>query len=977
MLPDPSSESAPAVISVPQSEATYEVPYRLLIEQIPGITYVASFDAPIKTLYVSPQVEQILGYPPADFIHLGWPHAIHAADRDRVLAEVTRAGEQGVGFSIEYRVITASGDARWVLDEARVAHDERGLPTHVHGVMMDITQRKEAEQRLAESEHKFRLLAENATDIIFRLELEPSLHYSYISPAVSTWLGYSPQEFYDDFRLAEKVVNPDDLAWLRRGFLGAAEDRAVIFRALHRNGHDVWLELRHVPVRDHSGRVIAHEGIMRDVTARTYAEQRLAEASQTMRTLIDNAPVAIVQVDTDFNIILWNPMAEKMFGWTEQEVLGKPLPMMPAQRQGLVYETMVSVLEGTHLTNWEAHPVTSSGRRLDVVVSAACIRDSAGQPAGLVVMYADDTARIAAERDLRRSEELYRTLVESLQDSVTVRDRDGRYVLVNSECALRLGQSREELVGKTNGDVHDPEAAHKADEDDAMVLATGQMIDTVMEFSGRERAPRCQVRKTPLKSPTGEVVGVVTISRDITQQERAAKAARDSEQRFKSIFDNTAVGVILTDPTGVIVAANGAMGKFMGYAPDELIGMNGFALAVRYPDAAERVRRGIADGTLNEVSFEGPFRRKDGSSGWGAVVASVKRNEMGLAEFLVVVVEDMTERHDFEVALKEATSTLEATINSSPVAILSLDREMVVKVWNPAAERLFGWTAAELVGKILPSALRDPDREAPLWHNLVRSGIPASNVELRRHRRDGSAVEVSLSISPVLDETGSVTGVVGMYSDITERKRAEIVLKKSLSALRESMEGTIHAMAEMTELRDPYTAGHQRRVSEIAVAIATRMGLSADEIECIRLAGLVHDIGKIGIPSEILTRPGKLGELELTLAKMHPQAGYDMLKSIRFPWPIAEVVLQHHERMDGSGYPRGLVGNEIMVAARVLAAADVLEAMSSHRPYRPALGFPAALQEIQSGRGVLYDAAVVDACDEILLSPIASSPWQG
>ena len=180
--------------------------------------------------------------------------------------------------------------------------------------------------------------------------------------------------------------------------------------------------------------------------------------------------------------------------------------------------------------------------------------------------------------------------------------------------------------------------------------------------------------------------------------------------------------------------------------------------------------------------------------------------------------------------------------------------------------------------------------------------------------------------------------------------------------LQKNMLQTVKAIAGIVEVRDPYTSGHQVRVAELACEIARQMGLTADEQQAINLAGLVHDLGKVSIPAEILSKPGRLNEIEYGLIKIHPQVGYDILKGVDFSWPIAQMVWQHHERLDGSGYPHGLKGEEILLGARILSVADIVEAMSSHRPYRPGLGMEAALEEIERGRGMHYDAQVVDAC---------------
>ena len=198
--------------------------------------------------------------------------------------------------------------------------------------------------------------------------------------------------------------------------------------------------------------------------------------------------------------------------------------------------------------------------------------------------------------------------------------------------------------------------------------------------------------------------------------------------------------------------------------------------------------------------------------------------------------------------------------------------------------------------------------------------------------------------------------------EITERKRVEEELRQSYEKLRRTLEGTVHALASTAEKRDPYTAGHQQRVTRLACAMAQEMGLPEEQIEGIRVAGTLHDMGKIYVPAEILNKPGRLTEMEMGLIKTHPQVGYDILKTIEFPWPVAQIVLQHHERMDGFGYPQRLSGEEILLEPRILAVADVVEAMSSHRPYRPAHGIDKALEEISQNRDVLYDPEVVDAC---------------
>jgi len=229
--------------------------------------------------------------------------------------------------------------------------------------------------------------------------------------------------------------------------------------------------------------------------------------------------------------------------------------------------------------------------------------------------------------------------------------------------------------------------------------------------------------------------------------------------------------------------------------------------------------------------------------------------------------------------------------------------------------------------------------------------------------KDGRIFE-RFSLPQVLD--GKTVGRVWSFRDITDFKRTEDELRETLKTLRMALGGTIQAIALTVEKRDPYTAGHQQRVSDLARAIATEMRLSKNIIDGIRLAGSIHDLGKSSVPTDILSKPGKLTEHEFAIIKTHPEVGFDILKGIRFPWPIAKTVLQHHERLDGTGYPSGLKGDAIIIEAKVIAVADVVEAISSHRPYRPGLGMNVAINEINKGKGTIYDAKAVEACAKLL-----------
>lgn len=304
-------------------------------------------------------------------------------------------------------------------------------------------------------------------------------------------------------------------------------------------------------------------------------------------------------------------------------------------------------------------------------------------------------------------------------------------------------------------------------------------------------------------------------------------------------------------------------------------------------------------------------------------------------------------------------------------AMWTVDMNMQLTYISPSITLLLGYTVQEamakpmqeiftpvsfkLVTELLKEELGIENREQ---RDLARS----RTLELELICKDGSLVPVEVKYTFLRDAQARPVEVLAISRDISERKKAQEEARQNTERLIRAMEHAIQAMTIVVEMRDPHTAGHQQRATQLACAIAKEMGLSKERIGGLRLAGLIHDIGKVRVPAEILMNPDGLSEPEFMMIKAHPRLGYEILRTIDFPWPVAQIVLQHHERMNGSGYPSGLSGEDIIMEARILAVADVVDAMASHRPYRAALGINKALEEISQNKGVLYDSKAVDAC---------------
>ena len=364
------------------------------------------------------------------------------------------------------------------------------------------------------------------------------------------------------------------------------------------------------------------------------------------------------------------------------------------------------------------------------------------------------------------------------------------------------------------------------------------------------------------------------------------------------------------------------------------------------------------------VSSEFEFYRKNGDTFWCEMNILLLRADGKPVGFLGVG-RDITKRRQIEKALLETQKLLQNAYSLAEIGSFSWNIGDKTITWSEEICRMIGLNSQQLNfhdTKHPRIYTRESWKQVKkVFDDCLKTGKP-SRLEAEVVHPDGSNRWLNFIINTIYDDKGKITGLVGTAQNITERKRAEEERKQSFERMRKALGATVNAISLTVEMKDPYTSGHQQRVADLARSIATEMGLSADRQDFIRTASAIHDIGKISIPSEILSKPTKLTDLEFNLIKTHSQSGYDILKNIEFPWPVADVVLQHHERMDGSGYPHGLKGENISLEARILAVADVVEAITSHRPYRAALGIDVALEDISRNRGILYDADVVDAC---------------
>jgi PAS domain S-box-containing protein len=427
-------------------------------------------------------------------------------------------------------------------------------------------------------------------------------------------------------------------------------------------------------------------------------------------------------------------------------------------------------------------------------------------------------------------------------------------------------------------------------------------------------------------------------------------------------MEQAADAVLMHDETGRILDANQKACQSLGYSREELLSMS-----IRDIDseALQTGKQKLWDKVLagGHFTFESRHVRKNGSSIPVEVTLSSVRLPLGLA--VLGIVRDMSESKKAEEALKDSEAKYRNIFENAVEGIYqsTIDGRFITA--NAALARMAGYDSSEeLIASIKDIGtqlyVHPEDRKRFMEIRGAKGFVDGFEVEF--YKKDGGKFWVVVNARAVKDEQGKILYIEGLIEDITIRKHAEEQLHQTLDRLKKAVGATIQVLVSAVESRDPYTSGHQLRVADLARTIATEMGFPQEKIEGIRMASSIHDIGKLSIPAEILVKPTKLTNIEFSIIKEHPQSGYEMLKDVESPWPLAQIVYQHHERMNGSGYPRNLKGDEILMESRILAIADVVEAMASHRPYRPTLGIEAALEEIEKNKGILYDDIVADTC---------------
>jgi PAS domain S-box-containing protein len=746
---------------------------------------------------------------------------------------------------------------------------------------------------------------------------------------------------------------------------------------------------------------------------RLAAEAALRESEALHRSFVAASPDGVGVIDSEGKVVFASPKILDLLRLPPgTDLRGKDaIEWIAPEDRDRARMNLARNARGEIVTDADYRLLRADGTSVYVEMNGAPILDAGAGPRAIVTIVRDATQRREAVEALRKSEQKYRTIFEESFDGLFVSTPDGRIVDINRKGIEMFGYASKQEVQRLNiaTDVY----ANPAERPRILALVQAQ---GAAEFeveakkkSGERILAHCAL--TAVRDAKGTVTSYRGIIHDITERKRAEEALRRSEQRLREVYENSPLAYQALDANGRYLDVNPAWCELMDMPREDVLGRQFTDLLSAASVAAieERFPRFKAEGGLRNAELT--LVRRDGTRIEIQLDGRVVYDSRGHVRQMHCMLHDITERKRAELALRRFNRALKTLSSGNEALVRANDEKALLEsmcrvlvehggyraAWigyaGPAASepmRVATWAGEERgcfsAGStcLVSTAPSDPvnvvlsTRAPHITHNFTAEHLPPTC------RQDALAAGLKSSIALPLRSEDEVFGVLTIYAaeieafDSDEVKLlAELAndLSYGMHALRvradrergaqrlaATLQATIQALASTVELRDPYTAGHQQRVAQLAVAIGRTLHMPDERLRGLRLAAMVHDIGKIYVPAEILSRPGALSSIEYGMVQTHVDAGCDILKPIDFPWPIAEIVRQHHERLDGSGYPRHLMAEAILPEAKILAVSDVVEAMSAHRPYRPGLGLDAALAEIERGSGRLFDADVVQAC---------------
>ncbi|HUN54674.1 MAG TPA: PAS domain S-box protein [Smithella sp.] len=961
-----------------------EEKYRTILENIEDGYF--EVDLTGKFTFINDTVSRVMGYTKDELI--GMDNRQYTAKED--LKEVFQAYNRvyTTGDPIKefcWQITSKDGSKKYIAGSISLIKNSSGKPTGFRGIVRDTTERRQNEELLRESEKRYRLLADNITEHIWIMDLY-SMQTIYISPSVEKMYGFTIDEL-KRFSLRDILTEESFRRMVEVFFIEmpkalatpppAIHKYSLELEARHRDGHTVWIENTMSFIPDENGKPVSLLGETRDITERKKAEALLKKSEEQYRLLADHMKDQVWLMDLNLNITYVSPSVERLTGYTFDEI--KKLP----KDKLLTPESLKKALEFTSLKMPKAMKASSKdfefrtlelefilkgGQTVWGECSFSFIRDNQGKVVSILGESRDITDRKLAEEKLHKEEQRFRALAEQSSDIIIMVNREGIIIYENPAVERILGIKSKNRIGNANlfenvhpDDLNIVKSAFRSLFEDKNAGSRRSEV-RLRHIDGNWRTFEAVVSNLAREN----VVEAIIINlRDITERKQAEEALRENENKYRLSFENIS-DVVFTIDTGLnISSVSPSVERILGYKPQDFIGRSVSDLGKiiltpeSFQQAVTNLNHILKGKSISSVIYD--FIARDGTIKICELSGSPVMQK-GKIIGMISVARDITDHKRAEEALKQSESWYRTIFENTGTAILTIEEDTTISLINTEFEKLSGYSKKEIEGrKHWEEFVVREDLERMLAQHRQRRQDAKSALkkyEFRFMDKNGAVKDIVLSIDMIPGTKKSIASLL----DITERKQSEEKLQRTLESLRKAVGTTIQVMVSAVEMRDPYTAGHQIRSANLAMAIAREMDLDQNKIDGIHMAGSIHDIGKLSIPSEILSKPNNLTQLEFSLIKEHPRSGYEMLKDVEAPWPLAEIIYQHHELINGTGYPRHLKGDDILIEARILAVADIVEAMASHRPYRASLGIEAALEEIEKNKGILYDAVVVDAC---------------
>jgi PAS domain S-box-containing protein/putative nucleotidyltransferase with HDIG domain len=704
-----------------------------------------------------------------------------------------------------------------------------------------------------------------------------------------------------------------------------------------------------------------------EIPTKTDKDTELKLSEERFRLLSEAAEEGIAVHDKGI-IIEANQALARMFGYELSEMIGMHAEKLASP------ESWDIIRE--HFAKESDEPYEGIGLRKDGSTFECSL---VGKPYKYknsilrVAVLRDITERKRSEEKLRFEEQRFRALIDNSSDIVVVADVTGTVTYINPAIQRVLGYSPEERIGRSGFElIHPDDQNFLAESFIALVTTTKHHVVSGAMRLRHKNGTYHTVDAVGSNLINNNIVeGIVVNYRDITEQKRAEELLKQSEAKYRLLADHMKDQVWLMDLNLHTTYVSPSVEKLWGYSLEEIdaLPLDKILTPKSLQKAMDFFTVEMSQALLAPVTYtlkrllELEFVCKDGRILWIESAFSFIRDDNGKPVAILGEGREITERKRMEDALRNSEENFRHSLDDSPLGVRISTSTGETMYANRAILDIYGYDSIDELRNTPLQKRYTPASYAEYLarkEKRLRGENGPSEYEISIVRKNGEIRHLYVLRKEIFWNGKRQSQVV--YQDITLRRRAEERLNETLENLRQSIRTTIQVLGTASEARDPYTAGHQKRVANLARAIATEMKLPHDKIEAIRMAGAIHDIGKISVPSEILCKPALLTDLEFSLIKSHAQFSYEIMKDVESPWPLADIVRQHHERLDGSGYPQGLKNTSILIEARILAVADVVEAMVSYRPYRPALELEIALAEIESNSGVLYDGNAVKAC---------------